>query len=308
MALTLQVNSPQVGYLNIRNSPSTSGALVTQVKHQALLSALEPEDAARQKVGQQGVWIQVQTADGNTGYCAAWYLTLAVAPPPSTPLPTPQPSAPVATSYGSLSVAGWTQAQRSAEAHGDLNLALRGYTPVEAFLGLKDIKGDTDAGAPQLAGLFSSVRAPVFKAAYRVNDWNWGGNCPGGPIESPKVTLVELAATPGESVCLPDRAGGDVGGGYKAIVLYASAQRLTAKYTREDNVSGGYAIHIENIEVDPNLLALYQKLDSAGRHELPAVRGGQVMGKAHSDRVGVALRDTGAFMDLRARKDWWHGY
>jgi hypothetical protein len=55
--VTLQVNSPEVGYLNIRNSPSTSGTLVTRVNDQTTLGVLEPEDAVRQKVGQQGAWL-----------------------------------------------------------------------------------------------------------------------------------------------------------------------------------------------------------------------------------------------------------
>jgi hypothetical protein len=75
--VTLQVNSPEVGYLNIRNSPSTSGTLVTGVNDQTTLGVLEPEDAVRQKVGQQGAWLKVQTSDGQIGYAAAWYLKLA---------------------------------------------------------------------------------------------------------------------------------------------------------------------------------------------------------------------------------------
>jgi len=393
--VTLQVNSPEVGYLNIRNSPSTSGALVTRVSDQAMLGALEPEDAVRQKVGQQGAWLnvqtpdgqigyaaawylkladvspapasppgpvatllmvnspdtplkvrsgpgvgnailaqapdgtvlrtlesadtvqakvgqqgqwlQVQTPDGVAGYCAAWYVKLADARPVPAPTPTQGPTTPVSVSYGSLSVADWEPAQRRAEEHGDLNLALRHYTLTNASLGLMDISGDTDAGAPQLAGIFVPARVS-FTATYRVNDWNWGGNCRGDPIEEPEVTFVDLAATPGESLHLPDRSGGDVGEGYKALVLYADAQRLTLKYTREDNVIAGYTIHVENIEVDPNLLTLYQRLNSEGRHELPALRAGQAFGRAKSDRVGLTIRDTGAFMDPRSRKDWWRGY
>jgi len=113
---------------------------------------------------------------------------------------------------------------------------------------------------------------------------------------------------PGESLHLPDRLGGDVGEGYKALVLYASAQRLTLKYTREDNVIAGYTLHVENVDVDPILLALYQRLNNEGRHELPALRAGQAFGRASGDRVGLTIRDTGAFMDPRSRKDWWHGY
>ncbi len=395
--VTLQVNSPEVGYLNIRSNPSTGGALVTRVNDQATLVTLEPEDAVRQKVGQQGVWLKVQTPDGQTGYAAAWYLKLAdvsqvpASPPkpvatlavavnsPDAPLkvrsgpgvqnailaqapdgtvlqalesadtvrakvgqqgqwlqvqtpdgvtgycaawyvkladatpvpasaPTQGPTTPVRASYGSLSVANWEPAQRRAEEHGDLNLALRRYTPTNASLSLVDIGGDTDPGAPQLAGIFIPARVSSFKATYRVNDWNWDGNCPGDPIDEPEVTLVDLAATPGESLHLPDRLGGDIGGGYKALVLYASAQRLTLKYTREDNVIAGYTLHVENIDVDPNLLALYQRLNNEGRHELPTLRAGQAFGRASHDRVGLTIHDTGAFMDPRSRKDWWHGY
>ena len=39
---------------------------------------------------------------------------------------------------------------RPADAHGDLNLALRGYEPVDAVLDLVDYNGSTDADAPQL--------------------------------------------------------------------------------------------------------------------------------------------------------------
>ena len=53
-------------------------------------------------------------------------------------------------------------------------------------------------------------------------------------------------------------AGYDVGGGYRALVLYAEPTRLTLKYTREDDVVSGYTIHLENICVDANLLALYR--------------------------------------------------
>ncbi len=395
--VTLEVNSPEVGYLNIRNSPSTSGSLVTRVNDQATLDALETQDAVRQKVGQQGAWLKVQTPDGQIGYAAAWYLKLADVSPalppkpvatlavvvnsPDTPLrvrsgpgvqnailaqapdgtvlqspesadtvqatvgqqgqwlqvqtpdgvtgycaawylkladatlvpvpapaPIQQPTAPVSSSYGSLSVARWEPAQRRAEEHGDLNLALRRYTLTQAALSLMDINGDTEPGAPQLAGIFVPARAPNFKVTYRVNDWNWDGNGPGDPIDEPEVTLVDLAATPGESLHLPDRLGGDVGEGYKALVLYASLQRLTLKYTREDNVIAGYTMHVENIQVDPNLLALYQRLNNEGRHELPALRAGQAFGRAGGDRVGLTIRDTGAFMDPRSRKDWWHGY
>ena len=220
-------------------------------------------------------------------------------------------------SYGSLPVEDWQAAERQAELHGDLNLSLRGYVPTTADLKLVDIPGPTDAGAPQLAGLFAPSRPPDFTSVYRVNNWNWGCNCRGDPIEEVEVSLADLAATPGETVHVPDRSGGDIGDGYKALVLYASSDRLTIKYTRKDAIADydaahgfayGYAIHLENICVDANLLARYQALNDAGRHELPALQAGQPIGRARSNHVGVSIRDAGAFMDPRSRKDWWHGY
>ena len=214
--------------------------------------------------------------------------------------------------YGSLPVRDWEPAQRLAEDHADLNLALRSYTPTTAFLGLVDIGGAWDPAPPQLAGVFSPPRAPNIKATYQVYGWDWGCNCRIGPIsppEDPEVTLIDLAATPGETVHVPDRVDGEISQeGYKALVLYASTNRLTLKYTAEDNVIVGYTVHMESICVDPNLLALYQKLNNEGRHELPALKGGQALGSVPGNRVGIVIRDTGTFMDPRSRKDWWHGY
>jgi hypothetical protein len=311
--LQVQVDSPEVGYLNLRANPSTSGAPITQVKDKTVLNIVGPEADARAKIGQQGAWLQVQIPGGQSGYAAAWYLRLVEPSPAPAPVPPPVPTPvqpPVAAreSYGQLPVVGWQPAERQAKEHGDINLALRGYTSTADVLGIVDVGGDTDEGAPQLASVFSPARAPSIKAVYRVREWNWGANAPGDPIEEPPVTLIELAATPGEPVCLPDRVGGDVGRGHKALVLYASAERLTLKYTGEDTVAGGYAIHLEDLSVDQDLVALYQTLDGQGRHELPAVRAGQAVGYARGDSVKVALRDTGAFMDPRVRKDWWRGY
>ncbi len=210
--------------------------------------------------------------------------------------------------YGSLPIANWQPAERPAEAHGDLNLGLRGYSRTSAFLGLVDINGDTDPGAPQLAGLFAPARLPAFQAMDRVNDWNWGCNCRGDPITDWDVTLAEMAAAPGETIHVPNsgyRIGPD---NYEVLVLYASPDRLTLKFTGEDTVVGGYAIHLENLCVDANVLSLYTSLNAAGRHELPALQAGQAVGRAKTGWVGVAIRDSGAFLDPRSRQDWWHGY
>jgi hypothetical protein len=120
------------------------------------------------------------------------------------------------------------------------------------------------------------------------------------------VTLAELAVTPGEPLRVPD-SGYSVGSGYQVLVLYASQDRITLKYTRNDNVVHGYTLHLENICVDPPLLNLYQSWNAAGRVQLPALQSGQAFGRAPGNTVGVAIRDSGAFMDPRSRKDWWRG-
>jgi hypothetical protein len=167
---------------------------------------------------------------------------------------------------------------RPAEEHADLNLALRGYELTNAFKGLVDYTGGGEPKAPQLPGLFADDRTGIFSNVYQVYDWDWGCNCRGELLTNWPVTLAGLEVTAGETIQVPD-SGYAIGSGYEVLVLYASTERITLKYTRDDNVISGYTLHVENVCVDPNLLALY----------------------------GVAIRDNGTFMDPRSRNDWWRG-
>jgi len=94
-----------------------------------------------------------------------------------------------------------------------------------------------------------------------------------------------------------------------AMVLYAEESRLTLGYTRRDGVNAGYVVHLENVCIDPNLVALYRaQMDADGWHatgHLPALRNNQPLGVALAPGIGVAIRDSGAFMDPRSQKDWW---
>jgi hypothetical protein len=208
-------------------------------------------------------------------------------------------------SYGALTVLP-PPTDRPAEQHADLNLALRSYTPTTGFLGLVDYGGAADPAAPQLAGLFADNRTGTFVRVHRLYDWNWGCNCRGASVTNPPVTLAELATAPGEPLRVPD-SGYSIGSGYEVLVLYAAPDRITLKYTRNDNVVQGYTLHVENICVDPPLLSLYQSWNAAGRSQLPALQPGQAFGRAAGNTVGVAIRDSGSFMDPRSRKDWWRG-
>jgi len=206
-------------------------------------------------------------------------------------------------SYGDLWVTP-PPTDRPAESHADLNLALRGYVLTNAYKGLVDYSGEADPGAPQLPGLFADNRTPAFSAVYRVYDWDWNCNCRGPLLTYPEVTLAGMAVTPGETIHVPN-SGYSIGSGYEVLVLYASSNRLTLKYTNNDNVEQGYTLHVENVCVEPRLLALYQAWNNAGRDHLPALRAGQAFGRALGSEIGVAIRDYGTFMDPRSRKDWW---
>jgi hypothetical protein len=117
-----------------------------------------------------------------------------------------------------------------------------------------------------------------------------------------------LAETqPGEIISAP-AAGYNIGDGYSMLVLYANEERLTLKFTRNDNVVSGYTIHLENLCVEPGLLQLYRSLNASGRGQLPALRGGQAVGRARSTSISASVRDNGTFMDPRSRKDWWQGH
>ncbi|GAB4542079.1 MAG: hypothetical protein Kow0063_33590 [Anaerolineae bacterium] len=258
--------------------------------------------------------LSLRDGDGSTGYLvgsqdAPWivrpsnvltyfvYLPLIVARETCQPIPD--------EGYASLSV-NPPPSDRPAAEHADLNLALRGYELTNAFKGLVDYGSGGDPGAPQLPGLFADNRTGVFTNVYQVYDWNWGCNCRGDLLTNWPVTLAGLATTPDETIHVPD-SGYSIGSGYEVLVLYASAERITLKYTRDDNVVQGYTLHVEDVCVEPRLLALYQAANSAGRGQLPALRAGQAFGRAMGGQVGVAIRDNGTFMDPRSRNDWWRG-
>ncbi len=232
------------------------------------------------------------------------------AAPTSTPTPsTPQvdPCAAIAgENYGTLPIVG-PPTDRPAAKHGDINLALRGYDATDSTLALIDMAGPTDNRAPQLAGLFANNRVPEVNKVYRANNWDWGSNSRGGPVTDFEVSVAGFKTEAGETIHVPE-AGYEIGQGYAVLVLYADQERITLKYTGEDSVVSGYAIHIDGVCTEPNLLALYEQMNSSGRGQLPALRAKQALGRARKTEIQVAIRDTGRFMDPRVRKDWWMGY
>jgi uncharacterized protein YraI len=218
-------------------------------------------------------------------------------------------------SYGLLPRDG-PASDRPDREHGDLNLGLRGYGVTDAPASLVDYNGASDGNAPQFSGMFQPNRMATIQSTYRVNLWvfesdkcNGAPNgCRGSAITDWPVTMIGLATNPGESISIPSRAP-EIGPGYQALVLYADTTRITLNYTRQDNISYGYVVYIENVCVDPNLLALYRAQNDANgwrsSTSLPALRNGQPLGTAAGGEVRVAIRDTATFLDPRSRKDWW---
>ncbi|HMR66019.1 MAG TPA: hypothetical protein PKE64_18575 [Anaerolineae bacterium] len=225
----------------------------------------------------------------------------------------PEPECPLisSASFETIPIDG-SPTDRPDSLHADLNLSLRGYAETLAAKTLISYSGATDPGAPRLNGLFNPNTFPGITSVYRVNNWNWASppqpGTPAGPITTWDVTMLGLPTNRGQAISIPERAANIIGD-YKVMVLYAEEQRITLGYTRNDTVATGYAVHLEGVCVDPNLLTLYrQQIRSDGyrlTNRLPALRNDQPLGTALGTEIQVVIRDRGSFMDPRSCKDWW---
>lgn len=176
-----------------------------------------------------------------------------------------------------------------------LNLGVRGYKRVDAPLQLVQLGPVHDSKSPQFPGIFGDRRTPTFTNAYDT-----------APNSQWEVTLLGMGTNPAEIIYTAD-SGYDIGGGYEYLVLYAAETRVTLHIGREDGGARGYVLYIEDVCVDPDLVALYRQSYAAGRQSLPVLRGHAPFGRAIGNEVKVAVRDTGSFMDPRSRNDWWQG-
>lgn len=267
----------------------------------AVTQTATPGDGAALRLGDQPV---AMAADAGSSL-EADAVAEGPAPPPASPCPAGSDR-----HFDTIPIAS-APTDHPDSIHGDLNLWQRGWTPVAATPALVTINGPADGDAPQLSGLFFGSRMPEFTSTWQVYDWNWGcaaNGCRGDLLTSPEVQLLGLRAASGEALSIPTRGAEIYAGGFRAMVLYAEPQRLTLGYTREDGVANGYAVHIENLCVDPNLVETYRASNAAGRGSLPALHNGEVVGVAGDGDLLVAVRDRGVFLDPRSRKDWWKGF
>jgi hypothetical protein len=193
----------------------------------------------------------------------------------------------------------------------DLNLNVRGWYAVDEFLGFVQYpyppEPPPDRTHPLHLSAIAGSDGGSFVSTYQLNDWDWlGCNCAAPRPRSPyPVTMLGLRTTPGQPLYIASRDLPVDPKGFKAMVLYADAAQLAIKCTWEDRVDTGYLVHLSNLCVDPNLVALYQQLDSAGRHWLPGVYNDSVVATALEGEVRVSVRDAGSFLDPRSWQDWW---
>lgn len=213
---------------------------------------------------------------------------------------------------------------RPAVDHADKNIELRGYSPnTDPALQreLVDYGSDDATQPPQLATLFQPYRVPTLTTFYRVYNWVWqespAPGFRGDPISTYEVTALGLGTIASEGVHVPT-SGYAIGAGMEVLVLFADADTVALRYTREDSSgSAGYTVHIDNLCTDPNLLALYNQLDDpAGPryvfhyrgyccYDLPALPAGAPLGTACDGEIVVAVTDSGPFMDPRSCNEWW---
>lgn len=188
----------------------------------------------------------------------------------------------------------------------EINMLLRGYEEVNEKKALIDYGGDTDpVMPPSLGTIFPTT--PAIVRTYKVHKWDYAQNTKSPDLESNwPVNLIGLATTVGEPLVGP-KAGREIGGGNVLMLIYATPTFATFVHGRGENPQDGYFIHMDNFCVDPNLLSAYQSANAAGRGSLPVIRTGQVFGYGNGSDIRIAVRDSGDWMDPRARKDWWQG-
>ncbi len=209
---------------------------------------------------------------------------------------------------------------RPATNHADKNIELRGYvanTDPNLRRDLVDYGSGDSTQPPQFATLFSPYQVPPFAEFYRVYQWQWAASPNPGirdaPINDYPTTAVSFSLPPGKTLHTPV-SGYEIGGGQEVIVLFADANTVTLHYTRHDSAAVGYTIHIDHICTDPNLLKLYNTLDTPSgpryqypnaNYQLPTLATGQIFGTTSLQNMVVAIADTGAFQDPRSCNEWW---
>jgi hypothetical protein len=227
-------------------------------------------------------------------------------------------------SYELLSYQAGSKTDRPHARHADINIWLRGIVPagIRGQAARKHQDGPEDQNAPRIYTLLDNGR-DVALSSYKVYGWKWPSDSEqalkddmgykihdgsrDGLIFGPNkdVTAVGFATQQGQSVKVPFR-GPKITGDKVALVLYATPNQMTLKYTLEDNVVTGYTIHIIGVAVHAGLIQAY--LDSVvpgDSGQRPALAAGAEIGKAMGSEVILMVRDVGSFMNPLDTNHWW---
>lgn len=168
------------------------------------------------------------------------------------------------------------------------------------------IGGERDPRRPLVSDILRSgdVRRPI--GAWEIYDWN-NPNAPVNQGHGWPGTLVAFGVSHGEVIYAPTHGGrlvnaGALWSGQEGYsVLYADADQhvICLSGAWGDVVNVGYVIYIVGVAIDQSILDAYKNHSTASRTDLISVLKGERLGKAVTDKVWVALRDTGTFQDLR---------
>ncbi len=201
--------------------------------------------------------------------------------------------------YSLIPIEGDRETRPPAE-HGDLNLKLREPEPSGLDPSLVEIPGSgiDPEGAPNFSAIFNP---DDIISTFAIHDWDWASNAPGDLLPPEEAVAIEIQTTPGEPIFIPKVVRDIYDGKYYATVLYAAEDSLTFVYARAGSVVKGYTIHYVGLHTDPNLISVFE--GSKG-NELPVLTLDTPVGVA-SDKILIAIRDNGKFLDARSKKDWW---
>ena len=62
--------------LYLHAQPAKNSPKITQVKRKALLTVIDDPAKAREKIGQKGQWLYVESPSGDRGWVPAWVLSI----------------------------------------------------------------------------------------------------------------------------------------------------------------------------------------------------------------------------------------
>ncbi len=192
----------------------------------------------------------------------------------------------------------------------DINIRLRGkdkhtgWTAASFPPVLQDHSKFWDYKAPQLSTLFGDPpdNNPSFGSFYQVLDRN------GGVPDASNASVPGMEAIPnakGKTLFSPKQGYELSSTGYSYVILYATPTDIVIHDTTEDGVAGpGYTLHLLDINVNDDLVKMYNENEKNGRKKLLAIPCNFPLGTAGDGNSLMSIRDSGSFMDIRYN-DWW---